>query len=34
VASRIAERFLAERYNRPYDEIVDHRVYCICSTAT
>src|SRR5215471_9637369 len=27
----IAERFLAERFNRPYDEIVDHRVYCICS---
>ncbi len=27
----IAERFLAERYNRPYDEIVDHRVYVICS---
>jgi transketolase len=27
----IAERFLAERYNRPFDEIVDHRVYCICS---
>jgi transketolase len=27
----MAERFLAERYNRPYDEIVDHRVYCICS---
>src|SRR5207253_4854663 len=27
----IAERFLAERYNRPYDEIVDHRVYSICS---
>jgi transketolase len=27
----IAERFLAERYNRPYDEIVDHRVYCVCS---
>ena len=24
----IAERFLAERSNRPYDEIVDHRVYC------
>src|SRR5262249_11083338 len=21
----------AERYNRPYDEIVDHRVYAICS---
>jgi transketolase len=27
----IAERFLAELYNRPYDEIVDHRVYCIAS---
>ena len=27
----IAERFLAERYNRPYDEIVDHHVYAICS---
>jgi transketolase len=27
----LAERFLAERYNRPYDEIVDHRVYAICS---
>jgi transketolase len=27
----IAERFLAELFNRPYDEIVDHRVYCICS---
>jgi transketolase len=27
----IAERFLAERYNRPFDEIVDHRVYCIAS---
>src|SRR5438067_4834659 len=27
----IAERFLAERYNRPYDEIVDHRVYAIAS---
>jgi len=26
-----AERFLAELFNRPYDEIVDHRVYCICS---
>src|SRR5262249_28501183 len=26
-----AERFLAERYNRPYDEIVDHHVYAICS---
>ena len=27
----IAERFLGERFNRPYDEIVDHRVYVICS---
>ena len=27
----IAERFLAELFNRPVDEIVDHRVYCICS---
>jgi transketolase len=27
----LAERFLAERYNRPYDEIVDHRIYVICS---
>jgi transketolase len=27
----LAERFLAERYNRPHAEIVDHRVYCICS---
>src|SRR5438128_6361079 len=31
VGFAIAERFLAERYERPYDEIVDHRVYCICS---
>jgi transketolase len=31
VGFAVAERFLAERYNRPYDEIVDHRVYCICS---
>jgi transketolase len=31
VGFAIAERFLAERYNRPYDEIVDHRVYVICS---
>ena len=30
VGFAIAERFLAERYNRPYDEIVDHHVYCIC----
>jgi transketolase len=27
----MAERFLAERYNRPYADIVNHRVYCICS---
>ncbi len=31
VGFAIAERFLAERYNRPYDAIVDHRVYAICS---
>jgi transketolase len=31
VGFAIAERFLAERYNRPYDEIVGHRVYSICS---
>jgi transketolase len=29
VGFAIAERFLAERYNRPYHEIVDHHVYCI-----
>src|SRR5437763_11065337 len=27
----IAERFLAELFNRPYDEIVDHSTYVICS---
>ncbi|MES1247685.1 MAG: transketolase [Actinomycetota bacterium] len=26
----IAERFLAELFNRPYDEIVDHHTYVIC----
>ncbi|MGH2936141.1 MAG: transketolase, partial [Gaiellaceae bacterium] len=26
-----AERYLAEMFNRPYDEIVDHRTYVICS---
>ena len=26
-----AERFLAEMFNRPYDEVVDHRTYVICS---
>jgi transketolase len=31
VGFAIAERFLADRYNRPYDEIVDHHVYGICS---
>jgi len=31
VGFAIAERYLAERYNRPYDGIVDHRVYAICS---
>ena len=31
VGFAIAERHLAERYNRPYDEIVDHHVYAICS---
>jgi transketolase len=31
VGFAIAERFLADRFNRPHDEIVDHRVYCICS---
>jgi len=27
----LAERFLGQRYNRPHHEIVDHRVYAICS---
>ena len=27
----LSERFLAELFNRPYDEIVDHRTYVICS---
>src|SRR5207253_5086602 len=27
----IAERFLADTFNRPHHDIVDHRVYCICS---
>jgi transketolase len=31
VGMAIAERFLAERFNRPGHEIVDHRVYAICS---
>jgi transketolase len=31
VGFAIADRFLAERYNRPHYEIVDRRVYAICS---
>ncbi len=31
VGMAVAERFLADRFNRPGHEIVDHRVYCICS---
>jgi transketolase len=31
VGLAIAERFLADTFNRPHHEIVDHRVYAICS---
>jgi len=31
VGMAIAERFLADRFNRPGSEIVDHHVYAICS---
>ena len=31
VGMAIAERFLAERFNRPAREVVDHRTYVICS---
>jgi len=31
VGMAIAERFLAERFNRPGHELVDHHVYAICS---
>jgi transketolase len=31
VGMALAERFLADRYNRPGHEIVDHHVYVICS---
>src|SRR5262245_41080945 len=31
VGMAIAERFLGQRFNRPHHEIVDHRVYAICS---
>jgi transketolase len=31
VGMAIAERFLAERYNRPHNEVLDYRIYAICS---
>jgi transketolase len=31
VGMAFAERFLAGQFNRPHQEIVDHRVYAICS---
>ncbi|HYM55184.1 MAG TPA: transketolase [Solirubrobacteraceae bacterium] len=31
VGMAMAERFLADRFNRPGQELVDHRVYAICS---
>ena len=31
VGFAFAERFLAERFNRPHHTVVDHRVYAICS---
>ncbi len=31
VGMAIAERFLAERYNRPHHTVIDHRIYAICS---
>ena len=31
VGMAIAERFLADRFNRPGHTVVDHRVYAICS---
>jgi transketolase len=31
VGMAIAERFLAERYNRPHHTVIDHRIYVICS---
>jgi transketolase len=31
VGMAMAERFLAERFNRPGEEIVDHHTYAICS---
>ena len=31
VGMAIAQRFLAERYNRPHYAVLDHRIYAICS---
>src|SRR3954447_14449710 len=31
VGFAIAERFLADTFNRPHHDVVDHRVYVICS---
>jgi transketolase len=31
VGMAMAERFLAERFNRPKDEVIDHHTYVICS---
>jgi transketolase len=31
VGMAITERFLAERYNRPHHDVIDHRIYAICS---
>jgi transketolase len=31
VGMAVAERFLAQTFNRPHHELVDHRVYAICS---
>ncbi|HEY7729971.1 MAG TPA: transketolase [Gaiellaceae bacterium] len=31
VGLAIAARFQAERYNRPHHDVVDHRIYAICS---
>ena len=31
VGMAIGERFLAERFNRPHHDLIDHRIYAICS---
>jgi transketolase len=31
VGMAITERFLAERYNRPHNTVIDHHIYAICS---